>query len=128
VSDSPVIIQKFVRQVTPCAQIPLLECPSFKQLHEIAALAPAEAETRPYWWKKLRAAPGIRFSGPAACPCGHFSAQLALAAPAGVDQGQRVFVSKHNKAIQDRRNSHAEAERREAQYLPDRHRSHHRKP
>ena len=29
---------------------------------------------------------------------------LALAAPAGVGQGQGVFVSKHSKAIQKRRN------------------------
>ena len=33
---------------------------------------------------------------------------LALAAPAGVGQGQGVFVSKHSKAIQKRRKHHEE--------------------
>src|ERR1700712_6114705 len=48
----------------------------------------------------LRAAPGIRFLRPSAGLAGHVSAQLALAAPAGVGQGQGVFVSKHSTAIQ----------------------------
>jgi hypothetical protein len=35
--------------------------------------------------------------------CGPFSHTVALAAPAGVGQGQGVFVSKHSTAIQKRR-------------------------
>jgi hypothetical protein len=36
--------------------------------------------------------------------CGHFSHTVALAALAGVGQGQGVFVNKHSTAIQKRRN------------------------
>jgi hypothetical protein len=96
-----------LRAVPSCNALPRKQMQSFMRSAKTSGAKPAEG-LRP--WRATRGTPIFRAAlvqtglRPPSTSFRVGTPPLALAAPAGVGQGQGVFVSKHSMAIQNRRN------------------------